>query len=67
MPAIDRSLSDRRSNGWHGVLGDCMWVSADEGGESEAFLYCIYMPAIDRSLSYIAYTCQRLIDLSDRR
>ena len=27
-------------------------------------LICIYMPAIDRSLSYIVYTCRRLIDLS---
>ena len=24
------------SNGWHGASGDCMWVSADEGGDEVA-------------------------------
>ena len=32
-------------------------------GESEPFLCCMCMPAIDRSRSYMVYTCRRLIGL----
>ena len=35
------------------------------GGERHPVVYIhVYMPAIDRSLSHIVYTCRRLIDLS---
>ena len=40
-------------------------MSYTKAATADAFLYCIHMPAIDRSLSdCFEYTCRRLIDLS---